>query len=90
VTFDPRLKSRMKLLQSLYSSIKYHKPDYVMVPSADSQHFAQGMLGLIGLGKSPTKTPIEATFHNGYGPDVKKFKDLIKETIYKLSYFGCT
>ena len=99
VVFYPELKTenpalpirdRLKILRSLYSAIKLHSPDYVMIPSADSQHLLHGLLGLLSLEKKPTNIPIEATLHYNYGPGIKRLRDEVKGLIYNLSYRGST
>jgi len=89
---DPTLpiKDRFKLLSNLYNNIKEVNPDYVMVPSADCQSFANGILGLLKLGSSPFNIPIEVTLHNGYGPSKLTSRQKLKEFIYKLTYSNST
>ena len=87
---DPRLplRDRWRLLRKLYGTIALHKPDYVLVPSADGQHLVHGLLGLLSLGKKPANTPIEAIFHYNYGPGIKRVRDSVKGLLYRWSYLG--
>jgi glycosyltransferase involved in cell wall biosynthesis len=89
---DPSLPARERwtLLGNLKRSVAEVRPDYLMVPSADSQTLAMAALGHLGISALPRDLPSEATFHCGYGPAVTSRKQALKELVYRTAYAGST
>lgn len=80
-------RERFTLLMNLLDAVSRIKPDYVLVPSADAQTLAMGVLGHIGLKFLPKNIPSEATFHNG-SPDAATLKQSLQEVARRLAYSG--
>jgi glycosyltransferase involved in cell wall biosynthesis len=89
---DPALPAgqRFRLLRHLADAVARHRPDYLMLPSADAQTLALGLLGHVGLRPFGRSLHTAATFHYGYGPAVATRKQALKELAYRTAYAGAT
>jgi glycosyltransferase involved in cell wall biosynthesis len=89
---DPGLPAgqRWQLLKNLQRSVSETRPDYLMVPSADSQNLALAALGSLGVSAFPRDLQTEATFHCGYLTPAKTRRQAAKEFVYRLTHRGST
>jgi glycosyltransferase involved in cell wall biosynthesis len=89
---DPSLPARERfgLLRNLVDTVRRTRPHYLLVPSADAQTLAMGLLGHVGIDVLPANVTSEATFHYGYGPAIASREHVVKEAVYRFMYSGCT
>lgn len=89
---NPALPAResVNLLRNLRAAVSRARPDYLMVPSADAQTLAMGILGYLGVSMLPRGLPAEATLHYGYGPAINRPGQHLKDFVYRCAFSGST
>jgi glycosyltransferase involved in cell wall biosynthesis len=79
------LKARLQSARELRRMIDRVKPDYTLVPSADSTGLGMALSGLSGrAGRWADR--LEPTFHYGYGRSAASLKQKAKEALYQWTY----
>jgi glycosyltransferase involved in cell wall biosynthesis len=83
------MKQRAGLLHRLQRTVARHKPDHVLVPSADGQTTAMGPMrlvarGTLGASASGARVRGEAGIHIGLGTAARTRKEQLKSLVYEL------
>jgi glycosyltransferase involved in cell wall biosynthesis len=79
------LHQRARLLKQLRDAIERNRPDHVLVPSADGQTTAMGLMRMVGLGGLPSGVKGEAGIHFGLGTAARTRSEGLKSIVYEVS-----